>query len=188
MRRLAPTVLLALVLAAGAHAYSVDGRAWPRGEIRYYNAAADQAWAVRHAVAAWNESGARVRLVPAPESRAQLVIRELPQSDCAPRDRSLAGEATVGYARGATVWISTLDVASRTCGSGTPSYAIAAQPDRCATAPGDARRYRWSVDPGGTEESGVDGLGAGTYCVSVWTVDPLGRPSDRAATAWIRMV
>jgi hypothetical protein len=305
MRRVAIPALLALVLATGAHAYSVDGKAWPNGQILYYNAAPDQAWAVDRAVSAWNASGANVHFVPSPQAQAQLVVKELPQSDCAPHDRSLAGQATVGYTSGATVWISRLDVTSRKCnayasaqalthelghvlglghesrgcatmnpsgsfrgptlcsgplwtwdcgllhrddiqgavnlyggvvrepalhscelyrGSGTPSslklaagnrpgsvsatfarpgdptlplflaaavppsYTIQARRDTCPAAADLNTRYRWKSAAGATETSGVDALARGTYCVAVWALDGLGRPSAAPATAWIKMI
>jgi hypothetical protein len=305
MRRLAVPLLLALALTASAHAYSVEGKPWPRGQVLYYNAAPDQAWAVQRGVAAWNASGANVRFVAVSPAQAQLTIRELPRSDCAPRDVSVSGEATVGYARGATVWLSKLDTASRKCnayasaetvahelghvlglghesrgcatmnpsgsfrgptlcagpawtwdcgllhrddiegalklyggtirepaihtcelypgpatprrlalGAGTrpgsvsatfvrpadavppsflgasiaPSYTIQAQKDACPAAADLNRRYRWKSAAGAVEASGVDALARGTYCVAVWALDALGRPSAAPATAWIKMV
>ncbi len=125
MRRLVVPALLALVLTASAHAYSVEGKPWPGGQILYYNAAPGQAWAVERAVAAWNRSGARVRFVATTQARAQLLVKELPQSDCAPVERSLSGEATVGYTRGATVWISRLDDASTKCNAYASSLTLA---------------------------------------------------------------
>lgn len=307
MARIALVCLAALALAAPAHAYSIAGRAWPGGVIRYYNAAPDQAWAVQRAAAAWNESGADVRFVPVARSEAQLVVRTLPGSSCTRREPSVAGEATVGFARGATVWISRLDTSTEKCnawssaealahelghvlgldhetrgcatmnpvgtvngptlctegaswtwdcgllhaddvrgavalyggsprpprrqtcdlyaasappgrllvaGAGAPgtisatfarprdpsaplflaeragpaSYTLQVQRNRCATSPDLDARYRWRAAPGGLERSGADRLSRGTYCVTVWAVDGLGRPSARPATAWIRMV
>src|SRR6202011_5350018 len=72
-----------------------------------------------------NTSGANVHFVASPQAQAQLVVKELPRSDCAPRDRSLSGEATVGYGSRATVWISRLDVTSRKCNAYASAQALA---------------------------------------------------------------
>jgi hypothetical protein len=304
--RAAITVLLALALSPSANAYSIAGRPWPGGQVLYYNAAADQAWAVQRAAAAWNASGARVRFVPVPQSRAQLVIRTLPGDGCTRPDATVEGLATVGQATRATVWIARLDTSTQKCnayssaqtlahelghvlrlghesrgcatmnpagtvhgpedctdgapwtwdcgllhlddvrgvvalyggaprppraaacdlyaasappgslqlaGAGVPgaivatftrpaipraplflardagssSYVLQVQRDRCAAEPDLDASYRWRAQPGGIERSTATGLARGTYCVAVWAVDGLGRPSARPATAWIRM-
>lgn len=100
----------ALLAGGGADAYSPAGRAWPGGVIRYYNAAPDQAWAVKQAVAAWNSSGAGVRFVAAPASRADVRIEHFPRISC-----TINAEATVGYAESARVWIFRRDDRSPYC-------------------------------------------------------------------------
>ena len=74
----------------------IGGSRWPgRGvaRIRYFNASSAK-WPVAQAVKAWNTSGARVRFVPVPRRRAQVVITNSrgPASDTA-----LWGFASVGY-------------------------------------------------------------------------------------------
>jgi hypothetical protein len=70
----ASLVVLGLMPAA-SHAYVVRGTAWPGrpATITYYNATGYRT-AVRMAAAAWNASGARVRFVAAPRSRARVRI------------------------------------------------------------------------------------------------------------------
>jgi hypothetical protein len=119
-RRLRHLLALAVALTAAAlavavpeaSAYRVSGSPWPGGLVRYHNAAGDQAWAVKEAVSAWNRSGARVRFVPVPRARAQLLIQHVPERGCPGYAR-----ATVGYRRGAIarVWIPRLDRASPGC-------------------------------------------------------------------------
>src|SRR5262245_26136848 len=89
----------ALVLFAGAaDAYVAEGHPWPGGVVRYYNAAPDQAWAVKRAVTAWNSSGAKVKLVAAPASKADVRIEHFPRVSC-----TINAEATVGYSYNARV-------------------------------------------------------------------------------------
>lgn len=89
-------LLLLLVAPSGAHAYAADGRPWPGGVIRYYQALpASHTWAVNTAARAWNTSGANVRFVRVTNPRrAQLMIRFGPVS-------SGSAAATLGYRRGA---------------------------------------------------------------------------------------
>jgi hypothetical protein len=55
----------------------------------------------------------------------------------------------------------------------------------CATRlVGRTARYRWQVAPGAFQEL-TNPLPAGRYCYAVWSVDMLGRPSARPATAWV---
>ncbi len=95
---------LALAVAAGAvtpvAAYDFNGVKWPGGVVPYFNAASDQGWAVATAVRAWNESGADVRFVAVPRSRAKLVIE-----DDSRKVYCSEGHASVGYARDARVVI-----------------------------------------------------------------------------------
>src|SRR4051812_46972484 len=93
-------VAFALTGSMRADAYVAHGRAWPGGVIRYYNAATDQAWAVKRAADAWNASGARVRFVAAPASQADVRIEHFPRVDC-----TINAEATVGYTAQARIWI-----------------------------------------------------------------------------------
>ena len=50
-----------------------------------------------------------------------------------------------------------------------------------------AKRYAWSVGIG--EQMAIaDRLSQpGRYCYALWSTDPLGRPSDRPATAWVTL-
>ena len=66
----AAVALLVCVAAPASEAYVVKGKPWPGGTIRYYNAAADQAWPVARAVYVWNHSGARIRFVPSSRASA----------------------------------------------------------------------------------------------------------------------
>jgi Matrixin len=93
-------VLFALSGSLPASAYDAHGRPWPGGVIRYYNAAPDQAWAVKRAADAWNASGARVRLVAASAAQADVRIEHFPGVDC-----TINAEATIGYAANARIWI-----------------------------------------------------------------------------------
>lgn len=96
-----------------AGAYVAQGRPWPGGVIRYYNAAPDQAWAVQRAVAAWNASGAQVRLLPAPSAAAADVrIEHFSGVSC-----TINAEATVGYTGNARIWIFRRDQRSPYCNS-----------------------------------------------------------------------
>jgi hypothetical protein len=83
-----------------AGAYVAHGRPWPGGVIRYYNAAPDQAWAVKRAADAWNASGARLRFVATSAAQADVRIEHFPGVDC-----TINAEATVGYAAQARIWI-----------------------------------------------------------------------------------
>jgi hypothetical protein len=106
-------VLLALSLglpAKKADGYVASGRPWPGGVIRYYNAAADQAWAVQQAVDAWNSSGARVRFVAVPAAQAQLRIEHFPKVPC-----TINAQASVGYRPNARVFVFDLDQRSPYC-------------------------------------------------------------------------
>ena len=73
---------VAFFLLRPGHGIRLDsGRAaestrWPNGVVRFYNAAADQQWAVDQAVAAWNGSGAAIRFVPVAARDADLVIED----------------------------------------------------------------------------------------------------------------
>ena len=291
--------LLACATAPAAQAHVIEGKPWPGGTIRYYNAAADQAWPVARAVYVWNHSGARVRFVPSSLSSAQVVIRHFSHNRCVGHAR-----ATVGYSRRAFVELPRIDETSsicnsyssahavahelghvlglgheeRTCalmnGVGTwrgaqhcrqeavwtwrcgllepddvngvvalyggrksstsrgscPAYtpiqppgrlsiqklgtqaitlrfgrpvappmplflsamtrndggwAIASARDRCPTAVSEARRYRWDVGVGEQMQISDRAPAPGRHCYAIWSTDPLGRPSDRPATAWI---
>ena len=107
---LALFVMFGSATAKAAPSYRFHGVPWPGGEVRYYNAAPSQAWALWQAVAAWNRSGARVRFVATSRKDAQLIIRH---------DRSVAdckrARATVGFVPGATVKIFARRDASTSC-------------------------------------------------------------------------
>jgi hypothetical protein len=71
----------------------IGGARWPGSRTTYFNAS-EAKWHVAQAVKAWNSSGARVRFVPVPRRRAQIVISDSPT----PRsDNAMAGFATLGY-------------------------------------------------------------------------------------------
>ena len=57
---------------------------WPGRRIGYFNAARDNAGAVRAAVRMWNRSGTRLRFVRRPLRRAGVVIRYWPSQSCVP--------------------------------------------------------------------------------------------------------
>ena len=98
----------------------VKGKPWPGGTIRYYNAAADQAWPVARAVYVWNHSGARIRFVPSSRASAQLVIKHFSHNRCVGHAR-----ATVGYVRQATVELPRIDESSQLCNSYSSAHAVA---------------------------------------------------------------
>ena len=85
-------VVFALSGSLPADAYVARGRPWPGGVIRYYNAASDQAWAVKRAADAWNASGARLRFVATSAAQADVRIEHFPGVAC-----TINAEATVGY-------------------------------------------------------------------------------------------
>jgi hypothetical protein len=117
---LAP-VAAAIVLTAGtATAYVAEGVPWPGGVIRYYNAAPDQAWAVKRAVDAWNSSGARIRLVAVPASQADVRIEHFQRVSC-----TINAESTVGYTRTARIWIFRRDESSPYCNSYVAAESLA---------------------------------------------------------------
>jgi hypothetical protein len=66
--------------------------AWPRGEVRYFDATGMRA-TVRVAAARWNASGARVHLVPAPSALAADVVLRIDDH----RLRGLCGKDCLGY-------------------------------------------------------------------------------------------
>jgi hypothetical protein len=82
----------------------VDGRRrirkWPGHVIRYHETIpAKWDWGLRHAIAAWNDSGSRIRFVKSSAGSARLTIS---YGDTMGAD----GMATVGYARHAWVHLS----------------------------------------------------------------------------------
>jgi hypothetical protein len=122
-RALVGALAAAVVLLAGApagRAFKAPGRAWPGGTIRYYNAAADQAWAVYQAADAWNSSGAHVRFVATTREQAQLVIRSYPSGTCVAH-----AEATLGFVSGATILVSRADTRHPMCNPYTTAGALA---------------------------------------------------------------
>jgi hypothetical protein len=73
------------------------GGPWPDGEIRYYSAAPEHAWALDQAVRAWNGSGAHVRFTAVSEDDASVVISSQPDQKCG------HGRGTLGYSPRSTV-------------------------------------------------------------------------------------
>jgi len=116
VRVLAMAVVLVVAFVGLRHAYgsphgartAAESGRWQGGVVRFYNAAADQQWAVDQAVAAWNGSGASVRFVPVPKQEADLAIRDF--TGC-----RAGAEATVGRVARATIWLPRLDQASPAC-------------------------------------------------------------------------
>ena len=117
---LAVVVVASVLLTGTSAAYVTQGRPWPGGVIRYYNAATDQAWAVRRAVDAWNSSGARIRLVAAPASQASVRIEHFPRVSC-----TINAEATIGYTRNARIWVFRRDNSSPYCNSYAAAESLA---------------------------------------------------------------
>jgi hypothetical protein len=110
---LAAFLFASLAATSGtADGYVTAGRPWPGGVIGYYNAAPDQAWALQKAVDAWNESGARVRFVPVPASRAQVTITHFPGVPC-----TVNAAPRIGYTPDARVYVFNLDQRSYYCNS-----------------------------------------------------------------------
>lgn len=112
--------LASLAMAPASSSYVPGGKTWPGGTIRYYNAAADQAWPVARAVWVWNNSGARIRFVPSSRTDAQLVIDHFPHRRCVGH-----AQATLGYSRQARVWLPRIDESSGVCNSYTSAHAVA---------------------------------------------------------------
>ena len=117
---LAVTATTFVLLTGTADAYVAPGRPWPGGVVRYYNAALDQAWAVKRAVDAWNSSGARIRLVAVPPSQADVRIEHFAHVSC-----TINAEATVGYTRTARIWIFRRNDASPYCNRYTAAESLA---------------------------------------------------------------
>jgi hypothetical protein len=100
--RLAVPLLAALSLGLGAAGRnelpviaSGGPQPWPHGRVTYFDASSSGA-AVDAAAARWNRSGARIRIVPAPDrERANVVFvadAEELRSSCGPRCLGLASE------------------------------------------------------------------------------------------------
>lgn len=94
---------LASALAAGvapAHAYVIEGQPWPGHVITYHNDLRADAAAVAAAVHDWNTSGASVRFVAAPASRAEVTISQMPapSSPGSSSTGSTVGADVLGYA------------------------------------------------------------------------------------------
>ncbi len=83
---------LLVALAIPSDASEFEGPKWPRGRIPYYyDASSGNPSAVRHAIAEWNTSGAKIRFVRVPRSRALVIVQHLREQPCG------TGRATVGY-------------------------------------------------------------------------------------------
>ena len=112
---------IALLAVVTANAYVAGGRPWPGGVIRYYNAAPDQAWAVKRA-AARVERERRAPSVRRGASAAQADVRieHFPGVDC-----TINAEATVGYAAQARIWIFKRDDGAPFCNPYMAARALA---------------------------------------------------------------
>jgi hypothetical protein len=96
---LAVLAVSALLVTDAAHAYVIQGRAWPGHMITYHNDFPADAAAVAAAVHDWNTSGADIRFVAAPASQAEVTIVEMPSNflDGAPGAGNTAADL-LGYA------------------------------------------------------------------------------------------
>lgn len=95
----------------------------------------------------------------------------------------VAGAVHVSFGRPASPRIPIFALAG---GRGGEAFALTQTRERCASKPDLGRgAYTWTARPGELEQL-VDRLpGRGRYCYAVWAVDALGRPSARAAAAWL---
>lgn len=75
-------VLALLVLPAQSSAYKTFGTKWPGGKLTYYNGIRAYDPAVKAAVRAWNNSGAKVKLMRVSKKNARVKIRYMPNSTC----------------------------------------------------------------------------------------------------------
>lgn len=114
----AGAVALGLAAAPGS-AYRIEGRPWPKGVVPYHSFAGGHAWSLKQAVDAWNQSGARVRLVPVSPGQARLFIREARSGSCT------HAKATVGHTSGATVWVWPTARSDAMCNRFTAARALA---------------------------------------------------------------
>jgi hypothetical protein len=87
-------VALGSICPSIAPAYVVEGKPAPELILTYHNAARRHDWAVERAVAAWNESGADVVLLPS--SRAEATVR----ISLLPGVHELAGETSLTETEG----------------------------------------------------------------------------------------
>lgn len=74
--------LALLALPAQSSAYKTFGTKWPGGRVTYYNGIKAYDPAVKAAVRAWNNSGARVKLIRVSKKKARVKIRYMPDSSC----------------------------------------------------------------------------------------------------------
>jgi hypothetical protein len=99
MRRVAVGLVAAaaaLTAPVAAHAFVIAGSPWPGGYVPYHVDAPALRSAVDAAAARWNASGARVRLVDVPASRAAIRVRRLSSGAC----EGVVGRAPVGRESG----------------------------------------------------------------------------------------
>jgi hypothetical protein len=89
-------VAAVLTTPSAAHAYVIAGAPWPGGYVPYHVDAPALRSAVHAAAARWNASGARVRLVDVPVSKAAIRIRRLSPGPC----QGVVGRAPVGRETG----------------------------------------------------------------------------------------
>lgn len=75
VKRLAACVLaVPLIAAPPAGAYAIGGHPWPEAEVTYFTIASAYRAGVDRAARAWNRAGVGVRLVRAPDRRADVLI------------------------------------------------------------------------------------------------------------------
>lgn len=89
--RLVLVTLLAVVFVPCAGAWKTLGTKWHGRTVTYANLSPGYGWSLQQAVDAWNASGARVRFVPAPRSRAQVIV----SAKLRPGTEGEAGEAGI---------------------------------------------------------------------------------------------
>jgi hypothetical protein len=64
-------------------------------------------------------------------------------------------------------------------------WAMARSRNACPTGSAEANRYVWTAGIGEQMAIADRPSPPGRYCYALWSTDPLGRPSERPATAWV---
>lgn len=76
------TATLLALFASPAVAYDRIGYKWSKGRVTYYNGVKAQDAAVRRAVSAWNNSGAKVKIRRTSKRKAKVRIKLLSDNSC----------------------------------------------------------------------------------------------------------
>ena len=74
LRAIVVTAIAAVLLAAPAGAYRLEGGRWRTNVITYYTETAAYSWSVDTAAYAWNTSGANVRFVKTSRAHAKVLV------------------------------------------------------------------------------------------------------------------